>query len=137
MTFWKTAGVLSTSLGLAALVMWTTGCSSKQPAAAPGAEEQAMAGADHGDQMAMDESGKDDAAKIKASFASLSPEDRELAMKQKTCPVSGDPLGLMGTPIKVDVEGHTVFICCPSCKDPLLEKPDEYLAKLGMKPAAE
>jgi hypothetical protein len=144
MTVLKSAGMLGMCLGLAALVVWTTGCSSEQPAAAPAAQDQTSAAtehgdqmADHGDEMTMETSEQCDAAKIKASFASLSPEDRELAMKQKTCPVSGELLGLMATPIKVDVEGHTVFICCPSCKDPLLEKPDEYLAKLGMKPATE
>jgi len=129
-------------LGLAALVVWTTGCTSEQPAAAPAAQHEGSTAMEHGDhdhagKMAMEKTEQDDNAKIQASFASLSPEDRELATKQKVCPISGDPLGLMGTPIKVDVEGHTVFICCPSCKDPLLEEPDKYLVKLGLKPAAQ
>ena len=36
----------------------------------------------------------------------------------------------MGAPIKVDVNGQPVFICCEGCKDKLLSKPEEYLAKL-------
>jgi len=43
----------------------------------------------------------------------------------------------MGAPIKVDVQGHTVFICCPGCKEDLLADADAYLVKLGMKPAAQ
>jgi YHS domain-containing protein len=142
MTFSKTAGTLSVGLGLAALVAWTAGCSTKQPtkkatATAAAAPEQAATATEHADATAMEQTSADDAAKIKASFASLSPADRELAMKQKVCPVSGELLGLMATPIKVDVEGQTVFICCPSCKEPLLDKPDEYLVKLGLKPSTE
>lgn len=138
----KTFGLLSLSMGLAALVVWTTGCSSEQPAAAPAADQQGAAAMEHGDhdhaeEMASEEIEQDDDARIKASLASLSTEDRELAMKQKVCPISGDPLGMMGTPIKVDVEGHTVFVCCAGCKDPLLEDANAYLVKLGLKPAAE
>ena len=75
-------------------------------------------------------------AKIEAAFASLSADDRALAMKQKTCPVGGGPLGAMGTPIKVEVAGLEVFICCDHCKEPLLEDPAKHLATIGLKPAA-
>jgi hypothetical protein len=69
-------------------------------------------------------------AKISAEMAKLSPPDRELAMKQAVCVVSGEPLGSMGAPIKIDVKGQSVFICCESCRDPLLADPDKYLSKL-------
>jgi len=69
-------------------------------------------------------------AEVAASFAKLSAEDRAIAEKQKICPVSGEELGSMGAPIKVDVKGQPVFICCEGCKEELLAKPDEYLAKL-------
>src|SRR5205085_1643749 len=52
-----------------------------------------------------------EAAKIKASFASLSSGDRALAEKQKICPVSGEKLGSMGAPKKISVAGREVFIC--------------------------
>lgn len=68
---------------------------------------------------------------VAAVLAELSPEDRSLAEKQKICPVSGELLGSMGAPLKVDVNGMPVFICCEGCKEELLKKPDEYLAKLN------
>ena len=46
------------------------------------------------------------------------------------CPVSGEPLGSMGVPEKVEVHGRPVFICCDSCLEALNESPDEYLKKL-------
>ena len=69
-------------------------------------------------------------AEVTANLAKLSNEDRALAEKQKVCPVSGEELGSMGAPIKVDVKGQPVFICCEGCKEDLLSKPDEFLAKL-------
>ncbi len=60
--------------------------------------------------------------KISANLAKLSPEDRALAEKQKVCPVSDEPLGAMGVPIKVNVDGKDVFICCEACKDGLKKK---------------
>jgi len=68
---------------------------------------------------------------VTAALAELSPEDRALAEKQRICPVTGELLGSMGAPMKVEVKGQTVFICCEGCKEELLAKPDEYLAKLN------
>lgn len=45
----------------------------------------------------------------------LGPSDQGLAMRQRTCPVTGDLLGSMGKPIKVNVDGRTVFVCCQGC----------------------
>jgi YHS domain-containing protein len=56
--------------------------------------------------------------------------DKELIEKQKTCPVSDQPLGSMGKPVKVVVKGRTVFLCCAGCKKKLLANPDKYLKKL-------
>jgi YHS domain-containing protein len=69
-------------------------------------------------------------AQITAALAELTVEDRAQATKQKNCPVSGELLGSMGAPLKIDVKGQSVFICCEGCKDKLLATPDEYLAKL-------
>lgn len=57
-------------------------------------------------------------------------DDQAAAAKQKICPVSGEPLDAMGEPLKVDVNGRTVFICCESCRSKLLADPEKYLAKL-------
>ncbi len=69
--------------------------------------------------------------KIKEALASLSERDRSLALKQKTCPVADMPLGSMGTPIKIDVKGKPVFICCKGCRARLLKEPEKYLKKLA------
>jgi hypothetical protein len=65
-----------------------------------------------------------------AALAELSAEDREAAEHQGTCPVTGEPLGSMGTPIKVEVNGKPVFICCEGCREELLADPDKFLGKL-------
>ena len=68
--------------------------------------------------------------KMKAELAKLSPEDAAAAQRQHMCPVSGEMLGTMGAPLKIDVKDQQVWICCEGCKDKLLASPDEYLAKL-------
>lgn len=72
-----------------------------------------------------------DKAEIEQALSQLSPEDRELAEKQKVCPVSGEPLGSMGKPMKVTVEGKDIFVCCEGCVDAVKENPDKYLKKDG------
>ena len=67
---------------------------------------------------------------MKTELAKLSPEDAASAERQHVCPVSGEMLGMMGAPEKVEVNGQEVWICCDGCKDKLLASPDEYLAKL-------
>lgn len=68
--------------------------------------------------------------KIAAALAKMAPADQPLAKTQKMCPVAEMPLGSMGVPIKVDVEGRPVFICCESCREQLLAEPQKHLAKL-------
>jgi len=72
-----------------------------------------------------------EAAEILAALARLSAADRALAEKQRICPVADFPLGAMGVPKKVDVNGTPVFICCDGCRESLLSKPEKYLAKLA------
>ena len=67
---------------------------------------------------------------VRAALAGLSPSDRESADRQRVCPVSGEPLGSMGEPIKLDVEGREVWICCAGCEDALRKDPEQYFAKL-------
>ncbi len=69
-------------------------------------------------------------SEIEASFASLSEADRAAATAQKICPVSGEALGAMGTPIKMTVKGRDIFICCGGCKGKVEADPDKYLAML-------
>jgi hypothetical protein len=76
--------------------------------------------------------------KIKAEMDKLSPEDRALAEAQRVCPVTDEPLGSMGTPIKVVIKDKPVFLCCKSCEakakaspDAMLEKVEELKARVG------
>jgi len=64
-------------------------------------------------------------------LAELSAEDRALAEKQRTCPVSGELLGSMGKPYKVTVKGRTVFLCCEGCEAKIKKDPDKYLEKIS------
>ena len=50
---------------------------------------------------------------------------------QKLCPVMDEPLGGMGAPLKVNVKGKAVYICCAGCAKKLHAQPDEFLAKLA------
>jgi len=59
---------------------------------------------------------QDPDANIEAALARLSPADRKLADEQRTCPIlTGSRLGSMGPPIKLTLEGETVFLCCAGC----------------------
>ncbi|WP_145272336.1 heavy metal-binding domain-containing protein [Tautonia plasticadhaerens] len=61
------------------------------------------------------------------ALASLPPGDLELARRQGTCPVTGMPLGSMGRPIRVEVDGRVVFLCCSGCEGKLRRDPARYL----------
>jgi hypothetical protein len=65
--------------------------------------------------------------------AKLSDADRDAALKQVICPVSGEKLGSMGAPPKLTVEGQEVFICCSGCEETLRAEPQKHLAKLKSK----
>ena len=73
----------------------------------------------------------EDKTNIEAALAKLPLVDQQAAQKQRICPVSGEPLGSMGTPEKVVVKGQEVFICCAACEKSLKNNPDKYLAKLS------
>jgi YHS domain-containing protein len=74
---------------------------------------------------------EDPEAKIVSALANLSPEDRTLAEAQRFCPIlSSNRLGVMGTPVKVEVKGQTVFLCCNGCKEKALANPDATLVKV-------
>jgi hypothetical protein len=60
----------------------------------------------------------------------LSPEDRSIADRQKTCPVTGMALGSMGTPERHVVSGRVVFLCCGGCRPKLLADPSKYAARV-------
>ena len=74
---------------------------------------------------------KDPDAKIKAALAKLSEADRKLAEAQRYCPAEPENrLGSMGTPVKLDVGGKPVFLCCAGCRDHALADPKATLAEV-------
>ncbi|MBX9622638.1 MAG: efflux RND transporter periplasmic adaptor subunit [Gemmataceae bacterium] len=67
---------------------------------------------------------------VRENLSKLPPEDRVLAEAQRECPVlPGSALGSMGKPVKVTVNGKTVFLCCPGCNETATAEPDKVLAK--------
>ncbi len=70
-------------------------------------------------------------AKIEAALAKLSPADRELAESQRFCPVlPTSRLGVMGVPVKLELNGQPVFVCCSGCKEKALADPAATVAKV-------
>jgi hypothetical protein len=67
-------------------------------------------------------------------LARLSASDRKLAEVQKVCPVTRKALGSMGTPVRLEVAGRVVFLCCAGCEDALKAEPAKYLAALPSAP---
>jgi Cu(I)/Ag(I) efflux system membrane fusion protein len=68
--------------------------------------------------------------KERANLAKLSPADQELAEAQQVCPITDLPLGSMGVPVKVKVQGIPVFLCCAGCKDKVSKDPQAAIAKV-------
>jgi len=123
--------LISTSLVvLALLAVGLNGCKNEKKGAADSGAPAAKG--DHGHDHDGDHAHSDaDMKEIEAELAKLSPEDAASAKKQRVCPVSGEMLGEMGPPFKVDVKGQSVWLCCDGCEEDLLADPDKYLAKLN------
>jgi Cu(I)/Ag(I) efflux system membrane fusion protein len=73
----------------------------------------------------------DEAMKIAAAMAKLSPEDRKLAEAQRYCAVlDGSRLGSMGEIFKVPLADGTVFVCCKTCVKQAEANPAAALMKV-------
>lgn len=71
-------------------------------------------------------------AEEKAEIAKLADKaDQDAALAQAKCPVSGEPLGSMGVPIKLTAEGKSLFVCCKGCTKDFEKDPKAVFAKLG------
>ncbi len=56
-------------------------------------------------------------------------DDQQVAAaiaRQKLCPVSGKFLGSMGQPVRVDLGGQKVFVCCAGCVNEVKANPLKY-----------
>src|SRR5262245_40723544 len=105
------------------IAVYAIGCRKSET---PNAKPQGSAESKQTSTVSTEQSGKE--AEITTALAELPADDRKLAVEQKICPVSGERLGSMGAPVKIDVKGQPVFICCEGCRDELLSKPEEFLA---------
>jgi hypothetical protein len=114
---WKLA------IGLLPLVVLTVGCQTQTPPATTASSSQS--GHDDHPTEAVD-------PKVTATLAKLSSEDRQIAETQKFCAVMNQKkLGSMGAPLKLEIKGEPVFLCCAGCKTKALKNPDETLAKVA------
>lgn len=83
---------------------------------------------------------KDEAATLKttaklvdstAELAKLPPAERAAAEAQKYCAIAnGSFLGSMGAPIKLEIDGKPVYLCCGGCKAKAQTNPAATLAKV-------
>jgi hypothetical protein len=73
-----------------------------------------------------------DGPALSSALDGLSPDDRSMAERQKSCPVTGLALGSMGAPERQMVSGRVVFLCCGGCISKLLADPGKYLAKVPL-----
>jgi membrane fusion protein, copper/silver efflux system len=74
---------------------------------------------------------RDPEVKIREALAKLDPTERKIAEAQRICPITGNRLGSMGAPPKLDVKGTSVFICCDGCIDDAKADPDKTLKKVN------
>jgi hypothetical protein len=72
----------------------------------------------------------EEAAKIKAALAKLTPEDRALAEAQTLCVIDTESrLGSNGPPIKMIINGKPVFTCCKGCAAEAKAHPEDVLVR--------
>ncbi|MBC7966637.1 MAG: hypothetical protein H7Z17_12035 [Fuerstia sp.] len=129
--------LLKPIFGATAIAFFAVGCQqTEQPASPATSAKTPEAASAHNDADGHSHEGDvhDDHgdAEIADAMAALSPEDRKAAEAQKFCAVSTSSLlGSMGTPVKLDVKGESVFLCCSGCKSKALKNPDETLATVA------
>ena len=128
-----------TALALFALVGCDVGTSQPTPLPAGGTSTEPKAPTEIKPIPVEDPKSKEGAAVDKpladeqlVEIKKLPADEQPIAIAQKLCPVSGDPLGgEMGMPIKQKIGDTTFFLCCKSCVEKVQNKPDEVLADLA------
>ena len=116
----------------AALGMFATGCQTQTVPSMSDAPAEAVQAA--GDDQHKDGDGHADHGEsdIAVALGKLSAEDRKAADAQRFCAVmSSNLLGSMGTPLKLEIKGESVFLCCSGCQSKALDNPDETLAAVA------
>ncbi len=72
-----------------------------------------------------------------ANLNKLPAEDREAAVAQRVCPITGAKLGSMGVPYKMTISGRRLFLCCKGCEAAVNKDPEAAFQKIkaaGAKP---
>jgi len=72
----------------------------------------------------------DEAEKVAAAMAKLSPADRKLAQNQRYCPIRHEPLGTMGIPVRITLDGKPAFVCCKACVAEAQANPEKTLEQV-------
>ncbi len=82
---------------------------------------------------------EDEDRKRQAALQKLAPADRTLVEKQRFCPIlENSRLGSMGTPVKLTLNGQSVFLCCPACEAEARKDPEQTIEKVNrLKTGAE
>ncbi len=69
---------------------------------------------------------------VRATLVKLGDADQPLAEAQRYCAVqTHERLGSMGVPLKLDVQGQPVFVCCKECEKKALGDPVTTLARVA------
>ncbi len=69
-------------------------------------------------------------SKSSARLAKLSPEERAAAEQQKYCPIYKNRfLGSMGAPVKLKLNGESVYVCCSECVEDAEANPEKTVAQ--------
>lgn len=72
-----------------------------------------------------------DDAQVEKTIGKMAPEDRALIKAQRFCPVLDRArLALDGPPVKVILDGKTVFLCCEACLPMAKTDPAKTLRKV-------
>gem|GEM_PF-2439670 len=66
-----------------------------------------------------------------ASVTTATAADVSAIRAQGVCPVIDEPLGKMGAPIKVTVNGRSMFVCCQGCVSEVVENFEANAQKLA------
>ncbi|MCC6127236.1 MAG: efflux RND transporter periplasmic adaptor subunit [Pirellulales bacterium] len=61
----------------------------------------------------------------------LPPEDQKPAKQQRLCPITNLPLGSMGVPVAISLDGQKVFLCCAGCIEKAKKNAEETLKKIA------
>ncbi len=72
----------------------------------------------------------DEAEKVAAAIAKLSPADRKRAQAQRFCPIRHEPLGTMGVPLLIALNGQSAFLCCKACRAEAEANPSRTLEQV-------